>query len=189
MTDKPVHPHHPEAGDPAARAALSAVVERNIRTIRLLRAQAARDRSVPNRIADTITGFSGSLVFVYFHVVWFGLWIVLNTGQAGLAPFDPYPYGLLTMVVSLEAIFLSTFVLISQNRMGAEADRQTELDLQVDLLTETKLTRVIKMLHEIQDRLGIDCSASDELADLELATNPEDVLAEIERASRRHQHD
>ena len=186
MTTKPAHPHDLEPNDPAARAALSGVVERNIRTIRLLRAQAAKGRSVPDRIADTITWFSGSLSFVYFHVVWFGLWIALNTGKAGMAPFDPYPYGLLTMVVSLEAIFLSTFVLISQNRLSAEADRQTELDLHVDLLTETKLTRVIKMLHEIQDQLGIECSASDELADLELSTNPEDVLAEIERASRHH---
>ena len=117
-------------GDKADHAednpALSTVVERNIRTIIQLRLQAARARSVQNRIADTITAFSGRMVFVYVHIVWFGVWILLNTGYVGVRPFDPFPYGLLTMVVSLEAIFLSTFVLISQNRLSQAAEHRAD---------------------------------------------------------------
>jgi uncharacterized membrane protein len=90
--------------------ALSKVVERNIRTIIQLRREAARARSVQDLLADAITAFSGRMVFVYVHIVWFGVWILLNTGYVGVRPFDPFPYGLLTMVVSLEAIFLATFV-------------------------------------------------------------------------------
>ena len=81
-----------------------------------------------SRIADVITSFSGRMVFAYVHIVWFGVWILLNTGRFGLRAFDPFPYGLLTMVVSLEAIFLSTFVLISQNRLSEETERRADLD-------------------------------------------------------------
>src|SRR4030042_2372961 len=100
--------------------ALSKVIERNIRTIIHLRTKAAHERSLQARIADAITSFSGRMIFAYIHIVWFGIWILLNTGRFGVRAFDPFPYGLLTMVVSLEAIFLSTFVLISQTRMGEE---------------------------------------------------------------------
>jgi uncharacterized membrane protein len=165
--------------------ALSDVVERNIRTILRLRAQSALNRGFQERLADGITSFSGRLSFVYFHALWFGAWLLLNTGWLGIRAFDPYPYGLLTMIVSLEAIFLSTFVLISQNRLSHESDRRADLDLHVGLLTEAELTRVLKMLGAIQDKLNIECDDPDELADLKLATNPEDVLAEIDRLQRR----
>lgn len=69
------------------------------------------------------------MVFVYVHIGWFGVWILLNTGRFGVRPFDPFPYGLLTMVVSLEAIFLSTLVLITQNRLSAEAEHRSDLGL------------------------------------------------------------
>lgn len=165
--------------------ALSDVVERNIRTILKLRAHSAHIRNVQERLADWITNFSGRMLFAYLHVVWFGAWLLLNAGWFSIRSFDPYPYGLLTMIVSLEAIFLSTFVLISQNRLSEESDRRADLDLHIGLLTEAELTRVIKMLHAIQEKLGIECNDPEELADLELATNPEDVLAEIERLSKR----
>jgi uncharacterized membrane protein len=135
------------------------------------------------------TGFPGleaqHLVFVYVHIVWFGVWIVLNTGRVGVAPFDPFPYGLLTMVVSLEAIFLSTLVLISQNRLSEESEHRADLALHIGLLTEYELTRVLHMLDAIQDKMGIDNDADSELADLEMETKPEDVLAEIERLQQR----
>jgi uncharacterized membrane protein len=138
-----------------------------------------------DRIADAITSYSGRMVFVYGHIMWFGLWIVLNTGRLGVPPFDPFPYGLLTMVVSLEAIFLSTFVLISQNRLSEAAEHRADLDLHIGLLTEYELTRVLHMLHAIQDKMGIANAADSELADLEMETKPEDVLAEIERLQQR----
>jgi uncharacterized membrane protein len=170
------------AGD---NPALSAVVERNIRTIVQLRLKADSERNLQDRIADGITTVSGRMVFAYVHVVWFGLWIVLNTGQLGIRPFDPYPYGLLTMIVSLEAIFLSTFVLISQNRLSDEAEHRASLDLQIGLLTERELTRVLKMLDAIQHKMGIASETDGELEDLEMETRPEDVLAEIDRIQRR----
>jgi uncharacterized membrane protein len=165
--------------------ALSNVIERNIRTIIDLRLQAARARGLQDRLADAITAFSGRMVFVYAHIVWFGLWFVLNTGRFGMPPFDPFPYGLLTMVVSLEAIFLATFVLISQNRLSAEAEHRADLDLHIGLLTEHELTRVLQMLDIMQDKMGIENHADSELADLEMETRPEDVLAEIERLQQR----
>jgi uncharacterized membrane protein len=99
----------------------------------------------------------------------------------GVLPFDPFPYGLLTMIVSLEAIFLSTFVLISQNRLSEEIEQRADLDLHIGLLTEHELTRVLQMLDAIQDKMGIEKHEVRELADLEMETRPEDVLAEIER--------
>jgi len=165
--------------------ALCNVIERNIRTIVHLRMRAARERNLQDRIADAITSFSGRMVFVYAHIVWFGVWILLNDGRLGVRPFDPFPYGLLTMIVSLEAIFLSTFVLISQNRLSEEAERRADLDLHIGLLTEYELTRVLRMLDAIQDKMGIENDDDAELADLEMETKPEDVLAEIERVHER----
>lgn len=163
---------------------LSKVIEHNIRTIAYLRLQASRARGLQARLADAITTFSGRLVFVYVHIVWFSLWTLLNTGRLGVSAFDPFPYGLLTMIVSLEAIFLSTFVLISQNHLSEEAESRANLNLQIGLLTEHEVTRVLQMLDAIQDKLGIDNHAESELADLEMETKPEDVLAEIERLQR-----
>ncbi len=165
--------------------ALSDVIERNIRTIIHLRLKAASERNLQDRIADTVTSFSGRMVFVYVHVMWFGIWILLNTGWFGGHPFDPFPYGLLTMIVSLEAIFLSTFVLISQNRLSEETEHRADLHLHIGLLTEHELTRVLQMLDAIQDKLGIANDEDSELADLEKETKPEDVLAEIERLQLR----
>lgn len=161
--------------------ALSKVIERNIRTIIHLCTKAANERSLQSRIADFITSFSGRMIFVYVHIVWFGVWIVLNTGWFGPHAFDPFPYGLLTMIVSLEAIFLSTFVLISQNRLSEETERRADLHLHIGLLTEHELTRVLQMLDAIQDKLAIVDHVNSDLADLEMETRPEDVLAEIHR--------
>jgi len=164
---------------------LAGVLERNIRTLLVHRERRAERRSVQQRLADTITDFSGSMLFVYIHVAWFGAWILWNLGAFGLKPFDPFPFGLLTLIVSLEAIFLATFVLISQNRISVDAERRTNLDLQIGLLTEHELTRALKMLDEIQDHLGIAQDPSTDLEELEAEVRPEDVLEEIEGAERR----
>src|SRR6187397_3131563 len=150
--------------------ALSRVIERNIRTIIHLRAKAAHERGLQGRLADAITSFSGRMIFVYVHILWFGIWIILNTGRFGIQPFDPFPYGLLTMVVSLEAIFLAALVLITQNRLSEESEHRADLHLHVGLLAEHELTRVLQMLGAIQDKLGIADHAASELADLEMET-------------------
>lgn len=168
--------------------ALSDVIERNIRTILQLRLEATRARSVQHRLADAITAFSGNMVFVYVHIVWFGVWFLLNSGWLGLLPFDPFPYGLLTMIVSLEAIFLATFVLISQNRLSAEAEHRADLALHIGLLAEHEITRALYMLQAIHATMGIANAPDSELADLEMETKPEDVLAEIARLQQRARH-
>ena len=164
---------------------LSDVVENNIRTLLRLRAQRSRERNLQDRLADGITYLSGRMSFVYFHVIWFAAWIAINTGQIGIKVFDPYPYGLLTMIVSLEAIFLSTFVLISQNRLSEEADRRADLDLHIGLLSETEMTFALKMLRSIQKKLDIDTD-DPAIEDLLMTTNPEDVLAEIAKLQQHH---
>jgi uncharacterized membrane protein len=90
-----------------------------------------------DRAADAMTAFSGSMIFIYLHVVWFGAWLLCNEGVFGKSlVFDPFPFGLLTLIVSLEAIFLSTFVLISQNRQQARADRRSQSDYENDIRAE-----------------------------------------------------
>jgi uncharacterized membrane protein len=167
--------------------ALSSVIQKNIRKIIQVREKAAQGQSLQDRIANGMTTFSGSMLFFYMHIVWFCVWILLNDGVLGFPAFDPFPYGLLTMIVSLEAIFLSTFVLISQNLFSREAERLADLDLQTGLLTEHELTRVLQMLHAIQDKIGVtndeDRNRAD--ADLEMETKLEDVLSETERLKRR----
>ena len=100
------------------------------------------------RAADLITKFSGSMQFVYLHVLWFTVWIGLNVT---IVRFDPFPFGLLTLIVSLEAIFLSTFVLLSQNREAARQDLRSEIDFETNVLSEV-------WLEAVADKLGIDVS-------------------------------
>jgi len=164
---------------------LAKIIEQNIQTIAKIRQTTASQRTREERLADVITEFSGRMYFVYFHIIWFAVWILINLGFFGFKPFDPFPFGLLTMIVSLEAIFLATFVLISQNRLSAEADRRADLDLQMGLLTEHELTRALKMLDEIQDKLGIENDADQELLDLEKNVHPEDVMREMDRIQQR----
>ncbi|MDX2644957.1 DUF1003 domain-containing protein [Streptomyces sp. NPDC001902] len=110
----------------------------------------ARGRGAQDRVADAITAFAGSMAFVYVHIVWFAVWILLNQGLAGPgAVFDPYPFGLLTMIVSLEAIFLSTFVMVSQNRQAARDN------IRADLAFETNVRSEVWTAH-IGRALGLD---------------------------------
>ena len=111
--------------------------------------------TVEERLADWITAFAGSLRFVYLHTAWFGLWIIINLGLVAavvgglIQPFDPFPFGLLTMIVSLEAIFLSTFVMISQNRQAAIADHRAELDYQVNVQAEAEIAKLLVLVEAL----------------------------------------
>jgi uncharacterized membrane protein len=138
--------------------------QRNIDTIVRLEEEIARERRWSDRVADAIATFSGTITFALLHLVWFALWVVINTKLIpGIPAFDPYPFQLLAMLVSLEAVLLSTFVLIKQNRMGLRADRRSHLDLQINLLAEKEITKVIQMLERISARLG----ATEEVVDAE----------------------
>src|SRR5262245_11965433 len=135
-----------------------------------------------DRIAASITRKAGSGKAVAIHAAWFFVWIVANVQLFGLPAFDPYPFSLLTTVVSLEAIFLTLFVLISQNRMTKEGDRRTELDLQVNLLEEKETTMILRMLNEISKHLGTKGSASRELEDLIQETRLDEIARKLEKA-------
>ncbi|HEX8475048.1 MAG TPA: DUF1003 domain-containing protein [Pyrinomonadaceae bacterium] len=159
------------------------IIRRNVAAITEEQQKAHQERSVLNRISDGITVFSGSMVFVFIHAVWFGLWILFNIGVVNIphvSEFDPFPFGLLTMVVSLEAIFLSTFVLISQNRMSKLNEQRAELDLHVNLLAEQKATKALEMLDQITQQLNtvsrFNFAHDPEIEALKKSPQPQEVL-------------
>jgi uncharacterized membrane protein len=151
----------------------SSHVERNVRAIANLEREAMDARTAADRVSDVITWVVGSAPFVVAHAVGFAAWIAINTGVVpAIAPFDPYPFSFLTLVVSLEAIFLSIFVLMSQNRMSRLADRRAHLDLQVDLLAERELTVMLQLLQALCDKHGIPLKDVD--------PHPDDLLQETD---------
>ena len=139
--------------------------QQNIRAIVAVEQEALHSRSLADRLGDAITRFSGSVSFIVLHVLWFAAWIIENLGLIpGVAPFDPYPFNFLTLVVSLEAIFLSTFDLMSQHRMSHQADKRAHLDLQINLLAEQETTIILQMLQRICHHLGIETATTKEEA-------------------------
>src|SRR3954468_6944440 len=160
------------------------IVERNINALLARRRQEESKKSLPDRIADAITRFTGSMRFVYLHVALFGAWIVINLGWTPLPVFDD-SLVLLAMIASVEAIFLSTFVLISQNRMAALADKRADLDLQVSLLAEHEVTQVLVLVREMAKRMDIEQSHDPRLSDLAQDVAPEKVLDKMEETERR----
>jgi len=143
--------------------------QRNIDSIMKLEKDAIHSRSHAEHIADKITTFAGSTPFLLLHGVWFGAWVIINVGLIpGLNPFDPFPFSFLTLVVSLEAIFLTLLVLMSQNRMIKEADKRTHLDLQLNMLAEQEATALLKLVQRIGTHLGVELDtehAAQELAE------------------------
>lgn len=132
--------------------------------IKSLKAKYMAERTFLEKAADWLTEAFGSVPFLMFNVLWFTVWIAINQGIFPLiTPFDPFPYGLLTMIVSLEAIILSTFVLISQNRMSKIENLREELDLHVDVITESELTKVMKLNTILLQKIGVDLSKDKEL--------------------------
>jgi uncharacterized membrane protein len=151
------------------------IVERNIEALLQRRRQADRDAGFDARLAGAVTRFTGSMHFVYLHVLIFGGWILWNLGAFGLPPFDD-SFVVLAMVASVEAIFLSTFVLISQNRMQAQADERADLNLQISLLSEHEVTRLTTLLTAVARAMGLPEAEEPELDALQQDVRPEEVL-------------
>src|SRR4029078_3192376 len=128
--------------------------------------------------------FCGSMTFVWVHVIWFAGWVLANT-LPGLRPFDPYPFTFLTLVVSLEAIFLSTFILISQNHETRLSERRNQLDLQINLLTEQENTKMLKILERSETKVGATTQDDPSLQVLEQSTRPEKLVEQIEDATAK----
>ena len=135
-------------------------VLKNIRTIADLEAKSSAQRKTLDRLSDRVSDFAGSTSFLLIHVAWFAGWITLNSVARNA--LDPYPFTFLTFLVSLEAIFLTSFVLISQNHLEAQAHRRAALDLQINLLAEREMTSVLRTVSVIAAHLGLSDQCSDE---------------------------
>jgi uncharacterized membrane protein len=158
----------------------SRVLARNIDGLVAIRHEEERKRTTQERLSDAITRFTGSLRFVYIHAFLFGSWIIWNLGWIpGLPLFDP-SFVVLAMVASVEAIFLSTFVLISQNRMQAQAEKRAELDLQISLLAEHEITQLMTVVDAVARRLGVELPGNSDIEEVKLDVDPRAVLNAIE---------
>ena len=166
-------------GNRPARQSAEELTEQNVEAITRLEEAAREKRTPTDRMAEKIASFCGSMTFVWIHVVWFGGWILLNL-IPGIPHIDPFPFTFLTLIVSLEAIFLSTFILISQNLDSRISERRSHLDLQLNLLSEQENTKMIVMLHAIAAKVGADLTQDPHLKALSEETQPERLIEQIE---------
>ena len=139
-------------------------ISRKRQVVKSFEAKMSQQRTSAEKLADSLTYIFGDLGFATLNFVWFFVWIVWNMGWIpGLRPFDPFPFGLLTMIVSLEAIFLSVFVLISQNRSAKIDKLRSEVDLQINLTSEQEITKALSMLKLLLEKNGVDLSRDEDL--------------------------
>lgn len=143
----------------------------NVQRIVRLEEGGERDRTLIDKISERIGHFAGTLGFVIFQTVMVTIWLVVNAGAVPSIPsFDPYPFGFLATVLGLEGVTLTAFVLIRQNRMSMRADRRNHLQLQINLLSEQEVTKVIQMLERMSQQMGIEAEVTD-LESKELAAD------------------
>jgi uncharacterized membrane protein len=155
--------------------------EANIETVARLEQEFLERRSRLERIASAVADFSGSAPFIAVHVVGLILWVVLNSGRVPfLRPFDPYPYILLSALLSCEAVLLSAFVLMKQNLMSRRADQRAHLDLQISLLAEKEVTKLLQMQRRICEKLGIPDAADQEAQKMSEETAVENLAHDLE---------
>ena len=178
---QPSHRGSPSPTVPTPRpSGLSSVLERNISALAERRTREQADAPWPDRLAARITRFIGSMTFAAIHAVVFGGWALVNSGVLSLLPKWDETFVILGTTASVEAIFLSTFVLINQNRMSALDAQRADLDLQVSLLSEHEITKLVAMVEAIKDHLGVQTAVDDDLTELKENVAPERVLDEIE---------
>ena len=165
---------------PPPATSLNSALRRNIDALRERRRHEQQNARFDERIASRITRFTGSMQFVYLHLGAYGFWILANLGWIpGLEPWDT-TFVMLAMIASVEAIFLSTFILITQNRMSRTSERRAELDVQVSLLAEQEITKLVQMVSEISERMGVEAARSGEVEEMKRGVAPEAVLDAIE---------
>lgn len=153
--------------------------------IESFKAKIDKKRTRLERYADVITDFSGSNKFLFLNVIWFAIWILLNVHIIpGIAPFDPFPFGLLTSIVSLEAIILAILVLISQNRSAKIADLREEVHLQIDIIAEEEITKIMEMIGLLLEKNNIDVSKDKQLHSMLNPTNPDKIKESISEQLR-----
>lgn len=162
-----------------ATGGLGSALERNIAALAERRRADEKRATASDRVAGAITRFAGSMWFVGLHAALVAGWVLVNIGWTPLKPFDP-TFVILATVASVEAIFISTFILIAQNRAAEAADRRADLDLQISLLSEHELTQLIRLVSRIADQLGIEEAHSPDVEESKRAVAPEAVLERIE---------
>jgi uncharacterized membrane protein len=133
---------------------------KNVRVISDIERRTIHERSRLERITDNISESTGSISFIVIHAMAFAMWIVMNLRTRWV--FDAYPFNLLNLAVSLEAIFLTSIVLMTQNRLTRQGDKRAHLDLQVNLLAEQELTAILRMVHALCQHAGMHLSSQDE---------------------------
>ena len=158
------------------------VVERNVNALLNRKKEETRKRNLKERIVDSITAFAGSMFSVYLHFILFGGWIIWNLGWLSLKPFDPNFINLATFA-AMEAIFLTTFVLIGQKRMNIQTEKWAELDLHVSLLTEHEVTRMMHLVKAIAKKMEIEGADDSEIEELSKDIHPDNVLDVMEKAA------
>ena len=131
----------------------------NVHAVAELERRLIHDRTTVQRLTDVVTSATGTIHFVIFHIALFAIWAAYNLISP--RPFDPYPFSLLNLLVSLEAIVLTSFVLVTQNRMTQAADRRAHIDLQINLLAEQELTAMLHMLHALCREAGVSVGVQD----------------------------
>lgn len=170
----------PESSNGSTVENAEELTKRNIEAVLKLEEAAREDRAPSDRIAEVIARFCGSMTFVWVHVVWFGGWIVINV-LPGIRHIDPFPFTFLTLVVSLEAIFLSTFILISQNYDARINEKRNHLDLQINLLSEQENTKMLTILKQIATQVGADITPDPHGEVLAEPTHPEKLVEQIDQ--------
>ena len=159
-------------------------VQNNIETILKLEKEAVQNLSTAEHIADKVRVFAGTTTFIVLPTLWFGGWILINSGIiSAISPFDPFPFNFLTLTVSLEAIFLTLLVLMSQNRMAKEADKRAHLDLQINMLDEQETTMILRAVQKIASHLGLEEEMDESMKDLCEQTDVNKVAQHLDQLS------
>jgi uncharacterized membrane protein len=158
-----------------------ATARKNVAAICQIEEDALRARTLGERLGDTIARHAGRVWFIAVHAVWFGIWIMANTDLLPVRAFDPFPFQFLTLVVSLEAIFLSLFILMSQNRAQRQADARAHLDLQINLLAEQEATKMLQLLQRLCIHHGVAPADDPELQYLQNPTEPSELLDDLKK--------
>jgi uncharacterized membrane protein len=162
---------------------ITQIVERNVNALLHRKKEDRKKRSLSEKIVGAITAFAASMLSVFIHLILFSTWITWNLGILNLKPFDPN-FIILATFAAVEAIFLTTFVLIGQKHMNAQAEKWAELDLQVSLLTEHEVTRILTLITAVARKMDLEVAGDEEIEELSKDIHPEKVLDTMEKASQ-----
>ncbi len=149
------------------------------RALQAAKTRYSRERSRMDAMADAMTRMGGSSAFLVTHILWFGVWIVMNTKIGGPIAFDPYPFGLLTMIVSLEAICLSIFILMSQSRAAVTSELRDEVTLEVVMRVEEEVTKSLQLITGLYRRLNLPLSEDAELLRMLMPLDRDEIEREL----------